>query len=72
MIIDSGEDKYEGIFDWNFLEETLKMIRSIEDSLGLRVQNEKIGGLVKYFYQEFETGSIPSRAKVIDLIKLAA
>lgn len=72
MRFGGGEDKYGSVFDWELLEETLKMIRGIENSLGLRVKEEKIGGLVKYIYQEFETGTVPSRAKVIDLIKLAA
>ncbi len=60
-------------FDWDLLDSITTMIGEIQsDEEGLRIKPHKLGGLIRLLYNEANTGLEITKAKVIQLIKLAS
>ena len=59
-------------FDWDLHNEISTMIGEIRDELSINIKPGKLGDIIKLIYDESIAGNEISRAKVIQLIKLAA
>jgi len=59
-------------FDWDLLDSITTMIGEIQSEEGFRIKPHKLGGLIRLLYNEAHTGLEITKAKVIQLIKLAS
>lgn len=59
-------------FDWELHNEISTMIGEVGVDLGIKIKPEKLGDIIKMIYDESIAGNEVTRAKVIQLIKLAA
>lgn len=62
---------YNG-FDWDLHDEIATMIGELREELHINIKPGKLGGLIKMIYTDSMAGNEVTRAKVIQLIKLAA
>ncbi|MFK5926437.1 MAG: helix-turn-helix transcriptional regulator [Desulfuromusa sp.] len=59
-------------FDWDLHSEITIMIGEVGADLDIKIKPGKLGDIIKMIYEESIAGNEVTRAKVIQLIKLAA
>ena len=69
---EAQEEYVKETLDWDLLDSITKMIGEIQAEEGFRIKPNKLGGLIRLLYNEANTGLEVTKAKVIQLIKLAS
>ncbi len=63
---------YSLSIDWELMNEIIIMLEELQDELKMRINPEKISGIIQMIYMDEIEGTEVPKAKVIQLIKLAA
>lgn len=72
MVNGGAAPKYEKGFDWDLHSVICETIVEVMIEHNIRIKPEKLGGLIKMMYTDSVAGNHATKAKVIELIKLAA
>ncbi len=69
---ENSQNETSAGIDWDLLDSITTMIGEIQSEEGFRIKPHKLGGLIRLLYNEANTGLEITKAKVIQLIKLAS
>lgn len=72
IVAEEDETYSTETFDWDLHNEIVTMLGDIQNELNAVIRPDKLGGLIRMIYNDEISGTEVPRAKVIELVRLAA